>query len=805
MEGLKWYHLKKQVVSYIASQNNPDYLDDLKQISRRNAWGNYFALTATASFLQKDICVFTTQAIINISVAGSKGTVNLALCNFHYSLMQNRSAAFVGAQCKDQFPQTMQQYLQQQSNLPHCIAHQQVYAQKNGSENNYKYTKIEQQKAKILHQQLADMVAASRLPAYRPAGTPSGQRRPGENFHDQVQRVAKARLAVPGGQMNVPKATAEAIGGRLTPTQPAGPPPDHLRRPAEPKGPSPPSVLRAAIPGIPATFKKKTMPRPPMPRPSSAPGLLDDSGRTASSSSAELPKAAPATVEMQPKAAGPPQFNLKELLIVSRGTRPECVQVTSNPRELQDPAWDIILKSLHKLDNPQRDKTLQAHVGINGRVILQLVRYEPMRTAVLKAAKQALHSRKAAIIFECSQGRRRSVAAAGILYQLLQRLVSRIKLTHASRDNWWSTCGGNCPECKRGPPQQFHDEIDLLRSELLAQIARDYIVPCMPATVCNAQLVPCYETFLDQVPTFRCQAFQQSLGSLLADLSFGSLHMYCLEGGFACRHIFRDMTDMVQLRHENHMQQKPKQSKNLVQNCSAKITSPKFCNNTQSKSYLHLENYCKIVSSGIQEVTQALTEFLKSVKQIASYLRCNSHEQPRKQRDEHPGDYTPGRQLHVAAFGACNIGCIVTMPLTWLITYGSCSTLQTFSVACMIGGVSERATVYASCLDQDTAFLRVKVFPAFPVIASYATGDHCIHVKKIAKQKMLIAQKLTFLQKQPVVAVSPWLLPLSYRRTAQRARGRGKGGPMNRSKSRFSGNKGQDECSSFEQWPGCAS
>ena len=103
----------------------------------------------------------------------------------------------------------------------HCIKHQQVYAQKNGSKNNYKYAKIEHSKATILHQQLAEMVAASKLPAYRPAGTPSGLRRPGEHFHEQIQQIAKARLAVPGGQINtakgstVPKAPAKAIEGRL--------------------------------------------------------------------------------------------------------------------------------------------------------------------------------------------------------------------------------------------------------------------------------------------------------------------------------------------------------------------------------------------------------------------------------------------------------------------------------------------------------------------------------------------------------------------------------------------------------------
>ena len=39
------------------------------------------------------------------------------------------------------------------------------------------------------------MVAASKLPAYRPAGARSGQRRPNESFSEQIERITKARMA----------------------------------------------------------------------------------------------------------------------------------------------------------------------------------------------------------------------------------------------------------------------------------------------------------------------------------------------------------------------------------------------------------------------------------------------------------------------------------------------------------------------------------------------------------------------------------------------------------------------------------
>ena len=245
--------------------------------------------------------------------------------------------------------------------------------------------------------------------------------------------------------------------------------------------------------------KPHPRPRPPTPpaRPSRAPHVVD--------AIPEIPEAAAEPTQ---------QIKLQELLIISRGTRPECVQLTRRPPELQDPNWDVILKSLHKLDNPQRDKTLQAHIGINRRMIMQLVQYAPMRTAVLKAASQALNSERAIVIFECSQGRHRSVGAAGILYQVLQPLIPKMKLIHASNKNWKGTCRGECPECRSGPPPAFHDEIEVLRNELLAQTLRDYMEPPALAILVNKWKEPYGNGPACQVGDFGCQAFQHLLDGL---------------------------------------------------------------------------------------------------------------------------------------------------------------------------------------------------------------------------------------------------------------------------------------------------
>ena len=145
-------------------------------------------------------------------------------------------------------------------------------------------------------------------------------------------------------------------------------------------------------------------------------------------------------------------------------------------------------------------------------MILQLVTYQPMQTAVLRAALQALHSEKAVVIFECSAGRHRSVGAAEILRQVMQPLVSNIKIIHASNQYWHSTCGGTRTECKQDPPLAFHREIERLRRDLLSQIEREYPVTCAQ-TSCSSKQSILYKNLDCQVDDCRCQADQQLLDS----------------------------------------------------------------------------------------------------------------------------------------------------------------------------------------------------------------------------------------------------------------------------------------------------
>ena len=657
-QNKKWYTLKRKVIHYIASQKDPEHDVLLKQISERNAWGNFFALTAVAAFLRKDIRVFTTQVVIDISIAGSRGSVSLALENFHYSLMQNKSADYLIKHNKSQFPQTMQHYLQRQNNAPHYLAHRRIYAQKNGGTQNYKYTKIEPARAKTLQKHLASMVASSKLPAYKPAGTPSGRRRPCETFSEQINRVSKARASgissevAQGGHSMAPKTPPKAPASGLIPKPPAGPPPAHLRSPPDPKCPPAKVIIRPAVPRSPPIAKGQAAPaatppvqkaRPKTPamkaRPSCAPNILNaGAGRSSSSGSTEPPVAYAA------EPHEPPCIKLQELLIVSRGTRAECVQVTRRPSELEDPDRDIILKSLHKIDNPQRDRTLQGHIGTNPRMILQLVQYKPMQTAVLNVADRALRSQKAAVIFECSQGRHRSVGAAGILYLLLQPLVPRIKIIHASNRNWSSTCGGQCPECKKAPFPAFHHEIELLRQALLSELQSEYIELFAIASIHYKHLYM-HNSSVRQADELGHPAIQHLLGCLLLFFTLDATHDVrdCFDDGIILRATDNCMNSTQAFGSRNCDMQKSQHGKNFFGNYHNKMQAP--------------------------------SRLVQPKSQCVSFSLRECPEQPRRCRELGPGDYPYGRQIRRrfvqhSAFGSPKFGCLSAFSRLWWILSG---------------------------------------------------------------------------------------------------------------------------------------
>ena len=733
-QNMKWYTLKRKVIHYIASQKDPEHDVLLKQISKRNAWGNFFALTAVAAFLQKDIRVFTTQVVIDISIAGSRGSVSLALENFHYSLMQNKSADYLIKHNKSQFPQTVQHYLQRQNSIPHYLAHRRIYAQKNGSTQNYKYTKIEPAKAKTLQKHLASMVASSKLPAYKPAGTPSGRRRPCETFSEQIHRVSKARTSgissevAQGGHSMAPKTPPKAPASGLVPKPPAGPPPAHLRSPPDPKCPPAKVIIRPAVPRSPPIAKGQAAPTatppvqkarpktPAMPaRPSCAPNILNAGAERSSSSGSTEPPVAYAAEPHEP-----PYVKLQELLIVSRGTRAECVQVTRRPSELEDPDRDIILKSLHKIDNPQRDRTLQGHIGTNPRMILQLVQYKPMQTAVLNVAARALRSQRAAVIFECSQGRHRSVGAAGILYLLLQPLVPRIKIIHASNRNWSSTCGGQCPECKKAPFPEFHHEIELLRHALLSELQSEYIELFAVASVHDRQ-VHMHNNSVRQADELGRPAVRHLLGCLFFVCTLDATHDLgdCFNGGIILRATDNCINSTQAFDRRNCDMQKSQHGKNFHGNYRKMMQASSRILQQKSQCVSCHKNTCS------PQITQKLPAPLQPGNRIISPCLYPCPQQPRTVNEHGLGSGRRDvcRLLRHFALGFFRVGCLVAfLPLSWIFIGGV--------IDMQVGKVVDMQVILEhdeqpQCLDQGFASCGLYKLPAL-IPANYCPYLHTV-------------------------------------------------------------------------------
>ena len=272
------------------------------------------------------------------------------------------------------------------------------------------------------------------------------------------------------------------------------------------------------------------------------------------------------------------------------------------------------------------------------------------------------------MIFECSQGRHRSVGATGILYQLLLPLVSKITVIHASRNNWSSTCGGSCPECVRGPPPQFHNEVDSLRRELLAQIDRDYTEPCTFASRSNPQLF-LRKNLVGQVDGFRCQADQQLLDSfvlpppsqsLVSSFRVGSLFSVdcrdCISGGIILRTADDCAKSTFVFDGRNCSLQKSQHSKNLSQ---------KFHNIV-----------CRQIDN-LPKIERATNSAVPSPNYHSSSSVVHKYpEQPRKRGDEEPGDGLSGRLLSSyilcpPALATSNIRRIIIFLLVWWsVTWG---------------------------------------------------------------------------------------------------------------------------------------
>ena len=495
--NMKWYKLKDRTIKHMKANipQNSDEFNEIRKLSRRNAWGNYMALCGIASLLNRPIKVVTQQAIVCIDPpqGSSDEAIHLSLNKCHYSPMQKKSGKHIACSQLTSFPVNIHQYVQRADEAPTIIKHFGRFGDRDFRSfgTNIRSHSKNASKAKWIKKKFAAQTTSpshpfhpsTMPPKYKPAGKQSGRRLEGESFAQQVQRLVKAKTkAVPDArgdenQVPVPK---------MIPKQPPYPPPPPRRRSMATSSDARAVDAIASMPGgsgiadhgAKAPVPYKAMPsmpkRPPTPpaRPSRAPSIP-------TLSSIPEPKTPPKSKSAQAVC------RLQEVVIVSRGSL--CRARNSTIPEFRD-GWEIVPCYLHDLSDPGRDRTLQRHIGSNPAILERSINHEPFVEALMTSLVQVSRSRKAILVCECNQGRHRSVAAATIAQHLLSRLIPTVRLQHLSQQNWFSTCGGNCQECRQGPNQEFQNSLDDLEEQLRARLARDYMAcPAMHPCTTHVQ------------------------------------------------------------------------------------------------------------------------------------------------------------------------------------------------------------------------------------------------------------------------------------------------------------------------------
>ena len=279
----KWYSLKRKTLKHLMQQAKQRHASEqihiIRKLSKRNAWGNSLALCGIASYLQRDICVMTDKAMIWVRSpqSGLKAqTIFLSLHSQHYSPAVRSSAQFSFKHCTRTAPISFEEFSKSQSFFPSLCFPKFRYGDRSlGKVGSRVFDRVKTRTLFDLQQGCFTSMHTPKKPAYRPAGKgPSGQRRPGESFHQQVERIVKAKMPLP-----------------LTPPEPPGLMPGYRRPPAPPPAPTrslvpPPPVRESpklqAVPQalttsheMPLSPPKRQPPTPPQ-RPSRSPAITDD-------------------------------------------------------------------------------------------------------------------------------------------------------------------------------------------------------------------------------------------------------------------------------------------------------------------------------------------------------------------------------------------------------------------------------------------------------------------------------------------------------------------------------------------------
>ena len=221
-----------------------------------------------------------------------------------------------------------------------------------------------------------------------------------------------------------------------------------------------------------------------------------------------------AVVEEVEEMPTPPEpVEIVELLEDDPGIQEQQVHLVSvgirwtNNQVVRD-FGHLVECDLQNIDDPGRDRSLQAHLGYHPDTVSRLIGNMEFMQPFFDALFEALQHPQSTIRFTCASGRHRSVVAVHLAQAVLRGIVSNsnISVQHASRRRWGGLCNLQCAECYNfvyHPPAPYMRAVADIREDLL-QALRGYMDrcrACMPTT----QAV-CCQTMPACLPYQTCQA-----------------------------------------------------------------------------------------------------------------------------------------------------------------------------------------------------------------------------------------------------------------------------------------------------------
>ena len=196
----------------------------------------------------------------------------------------------------------------------------------------------------------------------------------------------------------------------------------------------------------------------------------------------------------------PEPVEIVELLGDDPGTQEQRVHLVSigsrwNNNQLAQVSGHLVECDLQDIDDPGRDRSLQAHLGYHPDTVSRLLGNMDFMQPLFDALFEALQHQQSTVRFTCASGRHRSVVAVHLAQAVLRAIVSNsnVSIQHASRNHWRNLCNLRCAECYNfvhRPPAPYLRAVAEIREDLL-QALRGYMDRCdacmlgLQATCCR--------------------------------------------------------------------------------------------------------------------------------------------------------------------------------------------------------------------------------------------------------------------------------------------------------------------------------